>query len=99
MKVTVVEVYIDKSGKRRDRVCLRKDGYFQIGLEHKTEEDGDYLPYWRNEHPPSGLFASRTDAIEAVQSALINSKRLDNLELIEIDLSVGPWPAPEHQQS
>ena len=92
MNVTAVEAFIDISGTRRGRVCQRPDGKFQFVTEALTGEPEECLPYWRNEHPPSGIYERQVDAASALVATLQSAVRLGNIAATEFDLTVGPYP-------
>ena len=94
MKVIAVEVFGNGSGTRRGRVCQRRDGRFQFVTEMLTAATDELLPYWLNEHPPSGVYERQEDATEALLAALGSAESIGRAEPFEFDINVGPYPEP-----
>jgi hypothetical protein len=94
MNVTAVDVIADGSGMRRGRICRRDDGRYQYVTETLTDGAGTCLPYWTNDHPPSGIFDRRDEATEALAAELLAATRLEGADPVSFDLSIGPYPEP-----
>jgi hypothetical protein len=89
-----VEVFVDAPGQRRGRVCRRHDGRFQFVTESLTAATDECLAYWTNDYPPSGIFDSQDDAVAGLLDVLPGANRQPDIENVELDLSVGPFPEP-----
>ena len=95
MMVTSAHVLIDASGKRRGRLCQRKDGRWQFVTERLAEETGEILAYWVNDYPPSGIFENANEAAVALRSHLGEPVLLERIEPCTFDTDVGPFPEPK----
>ena len=94
MFVTAIETFLARSGERRGRVCYRADGLWAFVTEYLTEETEEFLPYWNNDYPPSGLYQTRDDAVTALQTVLGEMKAIGATRSIEFNTDVGPYPEP-----
>ena len=94
MFVTAIETFLARSGKGRGRVCHRADGLWVFVTEHLTAENEEFLPYWINDYPPSGLYQTRDDAAMALRTVLGEMKSIEGARWVEINTDVGPYPEP-----
>jgi hypothetical protein len=92
MKVTVASALIADGGERRGRICLRSDGRYQFVTERLTQATDDVLPYWLNEYPPSGIYDRQEDAAAALQATLGQASPIEDVEPVEFNLEIGPYP-------
>jgi hypothetical protein len=92
--VTAIETFLARSGKSRGRVCYRVDGLWVFVTEYLTEETEEFLPYWINSYPPSGLYRTRDDATAALRTVLGEMERIEGAGSVEINTDVGPYPEP-----
>ena len=99
MYVTALEVFVEPSGCRRGRICRREDNLFQIVIEILTEPTEEYLSYWINEYPASGLFNRREDALAHLNAILVAATPLADVVPCTFDVHVGPYPEPETRTS
>jgi hypothetical protein len=94
MEVTAINVFISATEDRRGRICRRPDGRFQFVTEQLIPEDDECLAYWRNDHPPSGIFETRDAAIAALHREIASLVPWENVRPVTFDLRVGPYPEP-----
>lgn len=94
MFVTAIETFLARSGKSRGRVCYRADGLWVFVTEYLTEETEEFLPYWINDYPPSGLYQTRDDPAAALRTVLGEMESIDGARPVEINTDVGPYPEP-----
>lgn len=94
MFVTATETFLARSGRKRGRICYRADGLWVFVTESLTEETEEFLPYWCNDHRPSGLYQSRDEVVAALQAVLGEMEVIETARSIEINTDVGPYPEP-----
>ena len=94
MLVTAIETFLAQSGKGRGRVCYRADGLWVFVTEYLTEETEEFLPYWINDYPPSGLYQTRDDATTALRTVLGEMESIEGARRVEINTGVGPYSEP-----
>ena len=94
MFVTAIETFLARSGKSRGRVCSRADGLWVFVTEYLTEATEEFLPYWINDYPPSGIYQTRDDATAALRIVLGEMETIEGARSVEINTDVGPYPEP-----
>jgi hypothetical protein len=99
MRVTAVETFLSPSGQRRARICRRDDGRFQIVTETFRQATDDCESHWMNDHPPSGLFASRADARAELRLIVPGASELHDPEPCTFEIDIGPYPDPVRRTS
>jgi hypothetical protein len=94
MFVTAIETFLARSGKRRGRVRYRADDLRVFVTEDLTEETEEFLPYWNNDYPPSGLYQTRDDAAAALRAVLGEMDAIEGARAVDFNTDVGPYPEP-----
>lgn len=94
MFVIAIETFLARSGNSRGRVCRRADGLWVFVTEYLTEETEEFLPYWVNDYPPSGIYQTRDDATIALRTVLGEMGAIEGARSVEINTDVGPYPEP-----
>lgn len=94
IRMRVIATHLMIASGKRGRLCVRPDGLWQFATETFIEPNDEYDGYWRNEHPPSGIFSSLEEAVAALRLKLSGETSFSPTEPQEISLSVGPWPDP-----
>lgn len=94
MRVTATDAFLDREGSRRGRLCRRPDGLWMFVTEYLTDETEEFLPYWINNYPPSGLYLSRDDAAVALLAVLGDMIAIKGARPVAFDTDHGPYPEP-----
>lgn len=94
MNVVSLDVQLSLDGGHRGRVCRRPDGYFQFVTERLKPPTEELPAYWINDHPPSGLYDQREDALLALKQVLPTSVALADTRAVTFNIDVGPYPEP-----
>lgn len=98
MDVTAIDVFLSASADRRARICRRSDGRFQYVTERLEPQTDEFMGYWINDYPPSGVFQTQDDARSALIALMPSLHHVPGTKSVTFNINVGPYPEPESRE-